>query len=215
MEPCHLSLSKTRSRLKRVKYRSRGERITRFGGQRLLRLPGKQARGQLLGRRASRPAYVVSTYIVSTYIKESRVSGSSPFVAVVQSAHLGNGHHGSHFWWLNPSRFGRVLAQREMGSRSVIVIQVRIQGATKRALMKHDPMIEALPPNGTNHSLDVGSLPRGRGVDSTSRMPMSRTCSHRQRWHLGRAIGSAGAGRRERPPAVAVPSTRRSGGRSH
>src|SRR6516225_1639861 len=27
--------------------------------------------------------------------------------------------------------------------------------------MKHNHMIEALPPNGTNHSLDVGSLPRG------------------------------------------------------
>src|SRR5215469_16625161 len=27
--------------------------------------------------------------------------------------------------------------------------------------MQHNHMIEALPPNGTNHSLDVGSLPRG------------------------------------------------------
>src|SRR5215472_5851231 len=27
--------------------------------------------------------------------------------------------------------------------------------------MKHNHMIEALPPNGTNHALHVGSLPRG------------------------------------------------------
>ena len=68
---------------------------------------------------ASRAKGIAPAYVVSTYIKESRVSGGSPFVAVVQSADLGNGHHGSHFWRLNRSRFGRVLAQREMGSRSV------------------------------------------------------------------------------------------------
>src|SRR6516225_2069985 len=39
--------------------------------------------------------------------------------------------------------------------------------------------------------------------------------SPRQRWHRGRAAGSdAGVARREMPPAVAVPSTPRSGGRS-
>src|SRR5207245_4038981 len=38
--------------------------------------------------------------------------------------------------------------------------------------------------------------------------------SHRQRWHRGRAAGSAGVGQREMPPAVAVPSTLRSGGPS-
>src|SRR5215472_15277874 len=48
-----------------------------------------------------------------------------------------------------------------MGSRSVIVVEIRIQGSPLRAFMQHNHMIEALPPNGTNHSLDVGSLPRG------------------------------------------------------
>src|SRR5215469_16773044 len=79
----------------------------------------------------------------------------------MQSADLWQGHDGSHFWRLNPSRLGRVLPQREMRSRSVIVIQVRSEDAMKRAFMEHDYMVQALPPNGTNHSLDVGSLPRG------------------------------------------------------
>src|SRR4029077_3787601 len=35
-----------------------------------------------------------------------------------------------------------------------------------------------------------------------------------RRWHRGRAAGSAAVGRRERPPAVAAPSTPRSGARS-
>jgi hypothetical protein len=42
--------------------------------------------------------------------------------------------------------------------------------------MEDDHMIKALPPNGTNHALDVGSLLGERGVDSTSCIPMSRTC---------------------------------------
>src|SRR5437016_14133336 len=36
-----------------------------------------------------------------------------------------------------------------------------------------------------------------------------------RKWRRGRAAGSAGTGRRERPPAVAAPSIPRSGGRSH
>src|ERR1700757_2010725 len=45
-----------------------------------------------------------------------------------------------------------------MRSRSVIVIQVGSEGATERAFIEHEHMVQALPPNGTNHPLDV---PRG------------------------------------------------------
>ena len=41
---------------------------------------------------ASRAKGIAPAYVGSTYIKESRVSGGSPFVAVVLSADLGNGH---------------------------------------------------------------------------------------------------------------------------
>jgi hypothetical protein len=111
---------------------------------------------QLLGRSGSRRRASPA----STYIKERSVSGGPSFVAVVQSADLWQRHDRSYFWRLNGSWLGRVLSQREMRSRSVIVIQVRSQGATKRAFLEHDHMVQALPPNGTNHPLDVGSLPR-------------------------------------------------------
>jgi hypothetical protein len=68
-----------------------------------------------------------------TYIKEGRVSGGPSFVAVVQSADLGQGHDSSHLCRLDRSRLGRVLPQREMRSRSMIVIQVGSEGATERA----------------------------------------------------------------------------------
>src|ERR1700745_3072805 len=48
-----------------------------------------------------------------------------------------------------------------MSSRSVIVIQVGSEGATERAFIEHEHMVQALPPNGTNHPRDVGPLPRG------------------------------------------------------
>ena len=41
----------------------------------------------------------------------------------------------------------------------MIVIQVRTEDATKRAFMEHDHMVQAFPPNGTNHPLHVGPLP--------------------------------------------------------
>src|SRR2546427_2286338 len=149
-----LCLPKTRSRGKKEKYGSRGERITRVLGPGLLRLPRKQARCQLLGRED--PAGV---HRQQPIFKEGSVSGGPSFVAVVQSADLWQRHDSSHLCRLDRSGLGRVLPQREMRSRSLIVIQVRSEGATKRGFMQHDHMVQALPPNGTNHPLNVGSLP--------------------------------------------------------
>ena len=96
-----------------------------------------------------------------TSIQEVRVSGGPSFVAVVQPADLGPRHDGSHLWRLNLSGLRRVLSQRKMRSRSVIVIQVRFEDASERGFTEHDHMIQALTPNGTNHTLHVGSLPGG------------------------------------------------------
>jgi hypothetical protein len=88
---------------------------------------------------------VAGAYVVSTYIKES-VSGGPSFVAVVESADLWQPHDGSHSWRLNGSWLGRVLPQRQMCSRSMIVIQVGSQHATERGFMEHDHMVQTLPP---------------------------------------------------------------------
>ena len=48
------------------------------------------------------------------------LSGSPTFVAMVQPADLRQCYDSSHFPGLNQAQFGRVLSQREMGSRSVI-----------------------------------------------------------------------------------------------
>jgi hypothetical protein len=103
-------------------------------------------------------------FIVSTYIKERWVCGPS-FVAVVQSADVWQRHDRSHFWRLNRSWLGRVLPQGEMRSRSVIVIQIRIDDATERAFVEHDHMVQALPPNGTNHPPPVCRQDRPESVE--------------------------------------------------
>src|SRR6201987_1129493 len=94
-------------------------------------------------------------------IRRARVSGGPTFVAVMQPPDLGQRHDPPHVLRLDRSRLGRVLAQGEMGSRSVIVIQIRTKDTTKRGFLEHDHMVQALPPNGTNHPLDVSPLPGG------------------------------------------------------
>src|ERR1700747_1574278 len=110
---------------------------------------------QLFGVAGSRRAWLPST----PTFKEGGLSGGPSFVAVRQPADLGQRHDRSHFWRLNPSRLGRVFPQAEMRSRSVIVIQGGSEDATERALMDHDHMVQAFPPNGSNHPLHIGSLP--------------------------------------------------------
>ena len=54
-------------------------------------------------------------------------SGSPSFVAVVQPADLRHRHDRAHFRRLNRSWLRRVLPQRKMCSRSMIVIEIRIE----------------------------------------------------------------------------------------
>src|ERR1700747_2764756 len=113
----------------------------------------KTAMGQLFGVAGSRRAWLPSTPI----FKDGGVAGGPSFVAVMQPADLGQRHDRSHFWRLNPSRLGRVFPQGEMGSRSVIVIQVGSEDATERALREHEHMVQECPPNGSNQCLATGS----------------------------------------------------------
>jgi hypothetical protein len=97
----------------------------------------------------------------STYIKEEQVSGGPSFVAVMQSADLGQRHDSTHWFRLDRSRLGRILAQGEMPSRSVIVIQIRTKDTTQGRFVKHEHVVQALAPNRTNDALDVGPLSGG------------------------------------------------------
>jgi len=47
-----------------------------------------------------------------------------------------------------------------MGSRPMIVLEIRFERPSERAFLEHDHVIEALATNGSDHSLYIGSLPR-------------------------------------------------------
>src|SRR6516225_1550888 len=54
-----------------------------------------------------------------------------------------------------------------MGSRWVIVIQIRTKNTTERDFIEHEHMVQALAPSGTDDALDVGPLPEGsRGAQN-------------------------------------------------
>ena len=42
----------------------------------------------------------------------------------------------------------------------MIVLNITGESSTQGGFIEHDDMVETLPPNGTNHPLDIGSLPR-------------------------------------------------------
>ena len=81
----------------------------------------------------------------------------------MQSADLWQGHDGSYFWRLNPSRLGRVLPQREMRSRSVIVGKITVQNSMQGSTIPHHHMVQTFAANGTDQPLHVGILPRRSG----------------------------------------------------
>ena len=109
--------------------------------------------------------------------EEGRGSGGSSFVAVVKSTDLGYCHYSPHFHRLNRPRLGRVLAQGEMGSGFVIVAEIRTKSTAERGFIEHNQMVQSLASNRANHPFHIRSLQGERGVDSTSSMSMSRTCS--------------------------------------
>jgi hypothetical protein len=54
------------------------------------------------------------------------------------------------------ARFGGVLIEREVGSGSVIVLDVLPQDAPQVLLSEDDDVVEALPPKGPDHALPIG-----------------------------------------------------------
>ena len=57
--------------------------------------------------------------------------------------------------------FGRVLAEREVGPGSVIVLEIVPKDAPQVLLSKNDDVVQAVPPKGPDRTLAVRILPWG------------------------------------------------------
>jgi hypothetical protein len=71
--------------------------------------------------------YRLASLKMPLFIGDSRGAG----VAVMQTADLGNGGHLAEFRRLHRPRVGRILAERPMGARVVIVVHKRTDQAPK------------------------------------------------------------------------------------
>ena len=85
-------------------------------------------------------------------------SGSTPLVAVMQSAHKRDGHDPATIRLLHPPGFGRIFAQRQVSPSFVVIIQEPPDQPTQRFFVEDDQMVQTLAPQRTDHPLDVGSL---------------------------------------------------------
>ena len=93
----------------------------------------------------------------------------------MQAADLRNGDDLSQFRRLHGPGMRGVLAQRQMPSRLVIVIEIRTQIPTQRCFAKDDQMIEALTANRPDDAFHIGTLLGDRGAESTSSISRSLT----------------------------------------
>jgi len=87
-------------------------------------------------------------------------SGGAALVAVVKATDLGQRHDLAHAWWLDRPWLGRILAQREMRARLVIVRKISFQNSMEMALAEDDHMVETFSTYGAHQAFGVRILPR-------------------------------------------------------
>ena len=80
---------------------------------------------------------------------------------MVKATNLGQRHDLAQARWLDVPRLRRVLSERRMGSRPVVVGEVGFEDAEQVAFAEDDRVIEALSTDRADETLDVGGLPRG------------------------------------------------------
>ena len=77
----------------------------------------------------------------------------------MKSADLRKRHDLATFDRLHRPSEGRILVQRQVTSRTMIIVQLGCQDTPKMDFVKDDDMVETFAPDRTDDSLDVGRLP--------------------------------------------------------
>ena len=113
-------------------------------------------------------------------------SGCASRVAMMQPADHREGDDLPPIRRLALAWFGGVLVEREVGPGAVIVLEVLPQDAPQVLLSENDDVVEAVPPNGTDHALAVRILPRGprRGENLLDSHRTHSTCGRPPRCRL-------------------------------
>jgi hypothetical protein len=86
---------------------------------------------------------------------------------------------------LDGARLGRVLLQAEVRSTPMIVVYESSQMARQVGFIEYDHVIQALPPNGADHPLHIGSLPGRPERPEYLLVSVARTLSLKEINNLG------------------------------
>ena len=111
-------------------------------------------------------------------LAEERRSSGATFVVVMQTADVWDWDDYATAWRLGSPTDGSILVQREVSAPLMIVGEVALQVSAQRALVPHDDVTEALPPEGSDHAFNNGFCQGQRGAVSTSSMPIC--CNERR-----------------------------------
>src|SRR5260370_37961940 len=77
----------------------------------------------------------------------------------MQTAYLREGHDLACAGWLDRSWVRRVLGEREVRARAMVVREVRLEDRVEVGLAEDDDVVEAVAANGAHEALDEGILP--------------------------------------------------------
>ena len=117
------------------------------------------ARSQSGNRRSDQLGHETSPHFRGSWSSFLLGSGGAAFVAVVQATDLTHGHNWPDIPSLNRWWFWRVLLQRQMRSRSVVVIEIGSKDSPQRAFIEHDHVVETFAPDRSDHSFHISALP--------------------------------------------------------
>ena len=86
-------------------------------------------------------------------------SGRETLVTMMQTADPGQGNDLPGTGRLNRSSIRCVLAERQVGPRTVIIVEVRAKNAPQMPLIEDDHVVQAFPSNGADHTFNIRVLP--------------------------------------------------------
>ena len=78
----------------------------------------------------------------------------------MQAGYLRDGDNSSDAAMLNRAGVGAILVERKMSASALVVVDIRGQDAAQMALVEDHDVIQTLATYRTDHTLDVGVLPR-------------------------------------------------------
>lgn len=79
---------------------------------------------------------------------------------MMEASHLRQGHHLAPFWWLDRSGLGAIHLEGKMGTKSVVIGDIRGEHSPEMPVIEDDDMIEHLATDTPDESLAVGIVPR-------------------------------------------------------